>query len=330
MEACAIRETLEETGLRITSPQFLAVTNDVFAAEGKHYITVWTRSESVEGEPAVQDTAEVAELGWFQPDELPSPLFLSLANLAGGRALPAGLDALSPLGRPTVQGGRHGMNGPSTQHGATGVSASALLAIVGGRRGHFRLESGYHGALWLDLDALFADSAVTDPFVSRLVASVRAHRPDIICGPLLGGAFLAQLVARALGVEFSFAEREAPPAGDGLFRARYRLPPAYGARVRGKRVAIVDDVMSAGSSLRATHADLESHGARVVAAGALLVLGRTGADWFTSRNIPVEAAARDDYESWAPDACPLCREGIPLEDATRPEIPVTPEHEDRS
>ena len=88
VEACAIRETLEETGLRIGAPEFLAVTNDVFASDGKHYITVWMRSESTEGEPAVQDAAEVAEVAWFEPDKLPSPLFLSLANLIGGRSLP--------------------------------------------------------------------------------------------------------------------------------------------------------------------------------------------------------------------------------------------------
>ena len=37
---CAIRETEEETGVRVSRVEFLAVTNDVFANAGKHYITV--------------------------------------------------------------------------------------------------------------------------------------------------------------------------------------------------------------------------------------------------------------------------------------------------
>lgn len=37
--ACAQRETLEETGLAVTPLGFLSVTNDVFTADNKHYIT---------------------------------------------------------------------------------------------------------------------------------------------------------------------------------------------------------------------------------------------------------------------------------------------------
>lgn len=72
--------------------------------------------------------------------------------------------------------------------------------------------------------------------------------------------------------------------------------------------------MSAGSALRGTYAELETHGAQPVVAGALLVLGSVGASYFADKGIPVEAAARDDYELWAPEKCPLCSKGVPLED----------------
>lgn len=88
IEACAIRETLEETGLHIADPEFLAITNDVFTDDGRHYITVWMRAASAAGEPAVQDPAEVAQVGWFPPDALPAPLFLSLENLLALRSHP--------------------------------------------------------------------------------------------------------------------------------------------------------------------------------------------------------------------------------------------------
>ena len=96
---------------------------------------------------------------------------------------------------------------------------------------------------------------------------------------------------------------------------RYQLPPAFVSRVRGKRIAIVDDVMSAGSALRGTFAELETHGARTVVAGALLVLGTTGESFFRGRNVAVEAAARDRYELWLPADCPLCAAGTALENA---------------
>lgn len=199
------------------------------------------------------------------------------------------------------------------------TSAAAFVALVGGRRGHFRLESGHHGGLWLDLDALFADYSRIEPFVSTLADALRPHSVDVVCGPLLGGAFLAQLVARVLGTAFCFTERLATnDDSSGLFRARYRLPAAFSSRLNGKRVAMVDDVMSAGSALRGTYTELLGHGATPVVAGALLVLGDVGADFFARSGIAVEAVARDRYDFWLPSACPLCAAGIPLEDVAAP------------
>jgi orotate phosphoribosyltransferase len=198
--------------------------------------------------------------------------------------------------------------------GLSQTSAAAFLALVGGRQGHFGLESGYHSRLWLDLGSLFADPRSIEPFVTGLADALRPYEVSVVCGPLLGGAFLAQLLAQRLGTEFSFAEREMPAQARGLYRARYRTPAALAARVTGKRLAIVDDVMSAGSALRGTYADLRAHGATCVVAGALLVLGSTGADFFAREGIPVEATARRDFELWEPARCPLCAAGVPLED----------------
>mmetsp|Transcript_27496 Transcript_27496/g.58445 ORF Transcript_27496/g.58445 Transcript_27496/m.58445 type:complete len:169 (+) Transcript_27496:102-608(+) len=46
-EGCAIRETLEETGLRIANVQFGHVTNDMMKDNGKHYITIFMMGECV-------------------------------------------------------------------------------------------------------------------------------------------------------------------------------------------------------------------------------------------------------------------------------------------
>ena len=196
---------------------------------------------------------------------------------------------------------------------------TAFLRLAQGRRGHFRLESGHHSTLWLDLDALFADPQAIAPFVASLAAQLRDHAIDIVCGPLLGGAFLAQLVAQSLAAEFCFTERSAVKA-DGLFGTRYELPPAHRTRLRGRRVALVDDVMSAGSALRGTHAALQAAGAIPVAAGAILVLGDLGADYFAQQHLPLAAVLREDYELWTPAECPRCMAGEPLEDAGPPAI----------
>ena len=189
---------------------------------------------------------------------------------------------------------------------------AAFHDLVASRRGHFQLESGHHSDLWLDLDALFAAPRRIMPFIDALSDALRAHDIAVVCGPLLGGAFVAQLVAHRLDVEFCFTERDMPANGDGLFQSRYTLPAAFIPRVAGRRVAMVDDVMSAGSALRGTFAELRAHASIPVVAGALLVLGDTGTQFFAEQALPVEAVARDDFATWLPAECPLCASRVPL------------------
>jgi orotate phosphoribosyltransferase len=195
----------------------------------------------------------------------------------------------------------------------TEPTAAAFLELIDGRRGHFQLESGYHAGLWLDLDPLFSVPRRVAPFVSALADALRPYRIEVVCGPLLGGAFLAQLLARELDSEFCFTTGPTFGEADGLYRARYRLPPAFASRVNGRRVVIVDDVMSAGSSLRSTYRELLVHGAITVVAGALLLLGTKGEECFAACGIPVQAAVRDEFQLWLPSECPLCAEGLPID-----------------
>jgi orotate phosphoribosyltransferase len=192
----------------------------------------------------------------------------------------------------------------------------ALLALLDAREGHFRYESGYHARLWLDLDPLFLRPAALTPFIAQLARQCAAYRPDAFCGPLTGGAFVALRAAEALGVEFFPAERRINPKREGLYPVEYPLPASLRRFLPGKRVVILDDVMSAGSAVRGSLLALREVGAEVVAVGALLVLGETGESWFAAQGLPVEAVARRNNPLWEPAACPLCAAGVPLEDHT--------------
>jgi orotate phosphoribosyltransferase len=192
----------------------------------------------------------------------------------------------------------------------------ALVDIVDAlpaRRGHFLLESGYHTDIWITLDALFVDPAAIAPHVAALAAQLRGHGPTAICGPLLGGAFLAHALATWLDVKFFVVEpAPAPAPGDGLFAARYRLPSGQRPHVRGERVAVVDDVISAGSSARAAITALTEAGAAITAVGALLILGDAALTHFAAQAIPVVTLGRRPLLLWSPADCPMCRAGAPL------------------
>jgi orotate phosphoribosyltransferase len=192
-------------------------------------------------------------------------------------------------------------------------STDAVTALLAARTGHFLLESGHHGDLWLELDGMFWSAAEIDPQADLLAARIRPHDVDVVCGPLVGGALLAQLVAARLGVAFCYTERASTGSGTGLYSATYRLPSVLAARLPGKRVAIVDDVVNAGSAVRATLAEVTAARGEVVALGALLTLGATPAAFAADANLPLESLATRSSDIWEPARCPKCAAGEPLE-----------------
>jgi 8-oxo-dGTP diphosphatase len=92
LEQCAEREVFEETGVTIKNIRFFAVTNDIFEAEGKHYVTIWMSADYERGSAFVAAPEEASEVGWFDHSELPEPLFVPFQNLISGKHYP--VDAL--------------------------------------------------------------------------------------------------------------------------------------------------------------------------------------------------------------------------------------------
>ena len=85
---CAIREVREETGLELRSIHPAPYTNDVFAAEGKHYVTLFVVAQSASGEPVVCEPNKCSGWHWFHWTELPTPLFQPLATLHASGFVP--------------------------------------------------------------------------------------------------------------------------------------------------------------------------------------------------------------------------------------------------
>jgi len=83
-------------------------------------------------------------------------------------------------------------------------------------------------------------------------------------------------------------------------------------RLRGKRVAIVNDVINAGSAVRGTLASLKECGAQPIAIGTLAVYGDAARDLAATHDVALEALASFPSRIWEPSACPLCAKGVPL------------------
>lgn len=193
-----------------------------------------------------------------------------------------------------------------------------IARLLPAREGHFRLESGHHGDLWLDLELLCLRPEPVRRFAAQIAARLATHDVEAVCGPLVEGAFLALMVAAELGVPFTYAERFVDLQSATEYPVQYRIPRALRAEIRGKRVAIVDDVITAGSAVRATFADLKACDAKPVAIAALIVLGHWASTFAADKSLALESIAFLPNAIWTPSECPLCARGVPLVDAHGP------------
>jgi orotate phosphoribosyltransferase len=191
--------------------------------------------------------------------------------------------------------------------------AQSLRTAAAISRGHFRYESGHHGDLWLDLDALFVDARRMRDWTAALAQRAACCRPELVCGPLTGGAFVAQYLASELSAGFVYAERLA--ATDGT--VRYRIPPALRTALPGRRVLLADDAVNAGSALLSTSADLLACGAELAGFASLLTLGDAPARIAEQHSAPFVTLLSLDRSMWLADACALCAAGVPLTDRGR-------------
>jgi orotate phosphoribosyltransferase len=169
------------------------------------------------------------------------------------------------------------------------------------RTGHFQLSSGLHSGQYVQC-ALVLKNPRTAAKLGKELAGLlpSGPRPDGVVSPAVGGILAGHEVARALGLDSVFAEREKD--GKMAFRRGFALK-------RGGRYVAVEDVLTTGASTQELIQLVQSHGARVTAVLALVQRGTLKQNW----KMPVRTLISLHIPTYAPDRCPLCREGLPVE-----------------
>lgn len=74
LEEAVARETMEETGVTIKDIVFLTVSN-LLIWDGKHYLDFGFKAAWEAGEPEVKEPEKCSDWNWYDPKDLPSPLF---------------------------------------------------------------------------------------------------------------------------------------------------------------------------------------------------------------------------------------------------------------
>ncbi|SDW04296.1 orotate phosphoribosyltransferase [Marininema mesophilum] len=167
------------------------------------------------------------------------------------------------------------------------------------KEGHFVLSSGRHSEQYMQCAQLLQNPKEAEAAGEALADLFRDIEVDVVVGPALGGVIIAHETARALGVRCLFAERK---EGEMSLRRGFAVFP-------GEKVLAIEDVVTTGGSVQEVVDLVEELGAKVVGIGS--IVDRSGGN--TNFRHPYKALLAHTIESYEPEACPLCIEGVPVE-----------------
>jgi orotate phosphoribosyltransferase len=165
-------------------------------------------------------------------------------------------------------------------------------------KGHFQLTSGLHSDEYLQCALVLQHPEIAERLGRELAAKLEPC--DVIASPAMGGVIIGHEVARALGARFIFSERDA--SGKMTLRRGFYVRP-------GESAAVIEDVVTTGGSTREVIDLLRAAGATVLGAGS--IIDRSGGR--ANLGVPRVALATLDVVAYAPEDCPLCKQGVAVE-----------------
>lgn len=169
--------------------------------------------------------------------------------------------------------------------------------------GHFILSSGKHSDKYVQCAKLIQNPKYCEE-VAKIIAQNLKEKNievDLCVGPAMGGIIIAYEVARALGLDAIFTERE---NNEMTLRRGFEIK-------EGQKVIIVEDVITTGKSSFETIDVIREHGGEVVALTS--IVNRSGLDEING--LPIVSAAKIDVNTWDADNIPDQLKNI---EATKP------------
>jgi orotate phosphoribosyltransferase len=178
-------------------------------------------------------------------------------------------------------------------------AAGALL------EGHFILSSGLRSPRYMQCARVMMDprrgERLCQALARKIEAGIGKGALDLVVSPAMGGVIVGYEIARQLGVESVFTERD---QGKFAFRRGFGLRP-------GARVLMAEDIVTTGLSSRECIACIEGHGGKVVAASCLIDRSEGEVDL----GVPLFSLAGLKVPAYEADKLPPELAGIP---ATKP------------
>ncbi|MEL7596795.1 MAG: orotate phosphoribosyltransferase [Clostridiaceae bacterium] len=160
--------------------------------------------------------------------------------------------------------------------------------------GHFLLSSGRHSNRYVQCAKLLQYPDKAEKVLSVVCDKIKDLEIDIVLGPAMGGVVVAYEIGRQLGKPAIFTERV---DGNMTLRRGFEIKP-------GQKVLITEDVVTTGKSSLETAEVIKSLGGEVI--GIASIVDRKSSDI----EYPIYSAIELEIESFTPDECPLCKQGL--------------------
>ena len=169
---------------------------------------------------------------------------------------------------------------------------------------HFVYKSEKHGSGYINMDPLFPDVGLVGSLCAELVRPFEGEF-DTVASPATGGVVLAfSSACQTPGVRPAavWADKD----GDDFRFER----AGFVSHLAGKRVLVVEDLLTTGGSVLKVCREAEKHGAELV--GVSVICNRGGV---TAAQLGVPrlvSLASVNFAASDPDACELCTNGTPI------------------
>ncbi len=173
---------------------------------------------------------------------------------------------------------------------------------------HIVYTKGGHGSVYVNKDALYPHVAETSRVCEEMARRVAAFKPDVVAAPALGGIVLTQWVAHHLGQLSGTAPLAvyAEKVDGGLIFKR-----GYDALIAGKRVVVLEDIITTGGSAKQAVEAVRSAGGTVVGV-AVLVNRQPSVVTTEFFDAPLTNLAEFPADVYEAETCPLCAKNVPI------------------
>lgn len=176
---------------------------------------------------------------------------------------------------------------------------------------HIVYTSGRHGEMYVNKDALYPHVADTMTLCLGMAELFASGIIDAVVAPALGGIVLSQHVAFHFSmlagreVLAVYAEKDEAEPGKAPPKT-FHFSRGYDELVRGRRVLVVEDILTTGESVRNVVELVRKTGGEPIGVAALCNRGGVTAEQIGVKEL--KSLINVTFSSWEERECPFCLE----------------------